>query len=223
MSLLIEHTDVLLTENKITEDQDHKKKYVIEGIFLQSDVENGNRRIYPERVMDTAVNAYIQRYLNTNRGVGELEHPEEGRNQQINYRFVSHKIVEMKKQGKDWWGKAEIITGTPMGAIVAGLMESGVVLGTSSRAWGSVKRQNGVDIVQNDFRLITPTDIVYEPSAPDAIVTSIMENKEWILENGVLVEREIDQIQKLVNTSIRTKSYDEKELFNSIMGLVNKK
>ena len=129
----------------------------------------------------------------------------------------------MKKQGKDWWGKAEIITGTPMGAIVAGLMESGVVLGTSSRAWGSVKRQNGVDIVQNDFRLITPTDIVYEPSAPDAIVTSIMENKEWILENGVLVEREIDQIQKLVNTSIRTKSYDEKELFNSIMGLVAKK
>ena len=99
----------------------------------------------------------------------------------------------------------------------------GVVLGTSSRAWGSVKRQNGVDIVQNDFRLITPTDIVYEPSTPDAIVTSIMENKEWILENGVLVEREIDQIQKLVNTSIRTKSYDEKELFNSIMGLVAKK
>lgn len=223
MSLLIEHANCLLTENKITEDADKKKKYFIEGIFLQSDIENGNRRIYPESVMDNAVQIYIQRYLNANRGVGELEHPEEGRNQQINLRFISHRITELKKQGKDWWGKAEITTGTPMGAIVAGLMESGVVLGTSSRAMGSVKRQNGIDIVQNDFRLITPTDIVYEPSAPDAIVTSIMENKEWIFENGILIERDINQIQNLVNTSIRTKTYDEKELFNSIMGLVANK
>ena len=110
-----------------------------------------------------------------------------------------------------------------MGSIVSGFMESVVVLGTASRARGSVKRQNGVDVVQNDFTLITPTDIVYEPSAPDAIVTSIMENKEWIFENGILVEREIEQIQKLVNTSISTKTYDEKQLFNSIMGLVTKK
>lgn len=223
MSLLIEHMDALLTENKITEDANNKKKYFIEGIFLQSDIQNGNRRIYPEPVMDKAVYQYIDKYLSKNRGVGELEHPEEGRDQQINLRFISHKITKLEKQGKNWWGRAEVTTGTPMGAIVAGLMESGVVLGTSSRARGSVKRQNGVDVVQNDFTLITPTDIVYEPSAPDAIVTSIMENKEWIFENGILVEREIEQIQKLVNTSISTKTYDEKQLFNSIMGLVTKK
>lgn len=223
MALLIECADATLTENKILEDVDKKRKYFIEGIFLQSDVKNGNRRLYPEPVMDSAVNAYIQKYLITHRGVGELEHPEEERNQQINYRFVSHKIVDLKKQGKDWWGRAEITTGTPMGALAAGLIESNVVLGTSSRAWGSVKQQNGIAVVQNDFRIITPTDIVYEPSAPDAIVTSIMENKEWVFENGVLVEREIEQVQNLVNKSIRTNSYNEVELFNSILNLVSHK
>lgn len=223
MALLIECADATLTENKILEDVDKKRKYFIEGIFLQSDVKNGNRRLYPEPVMDSAVNAYIQKYLITHRGVGELEHPEEERNQQINYRFVSHKIVDLKKQGKDWWGRAEITTGTPMGALAAGLIESNVVLGTSSRAWGSVKQQNGIAVVQNDFRIITPTDIVYEPSAPDAIVTSIMENKEWVFENGVLIEREINQVQNLVNKSIRTNSYNEVELFNSILNLVSHK
>ncbi len=223
MALLIECADATLTENKILEDVDKKRKYFIEGIFLQSDVKNGNRRLYPEPVMDSAVNAYIQKYLITHRGVGELEHPEEERNQQINYRFVSHKIVDLKKQGKDWWGRAEITTGTPMGALAAGLIESNVVLGTSSRAWGSVKQQNGIAVVQNDFRIITPTDIVYEPSAPDAIVTSIMENKEWVFENGVLIEREIEQVQNLVNKSIRTNSYNEVELFNSILNLVSHK
>lgn len=223
MALLIECADATLTENKILEDVDKKRKYFIEGIFLQSDVKNGNRRLYPEPVMDSAVNAYIQKYLITHRGVGELEHPEEERNQQINYRFVSHKIVDLKKQGKDWWGRAEITTGTPMGALAAGLIESNVVLGTSSRAWGSVKQQNGIAVVQNDFRIITPTDIVYEPSAPDAIVTSIMENKEWVFENGVLIEREIEQVQNLVNKSIRTNSNNEVELFNSILNLVSHK
>lgn len=223
MALLIECADATLTENKILEDADKKRKYFIEGIFLQSDVKNGNSRLYPEPVMDSAVNAYIQKYLITHRGVGELEHPEEERNQQINYRFVSHKIVDLKKQGKDWWGRAEITTGTPMGALAAGLIESNVVLGTSSRAWGSVKQQNGIAVVQNDFRIITPTDIVYEPSAPDAIVTSIMENKEWVFENGVLIEREINQVQNLVNKSIRTNSYNEVELFNSILNLISHK
>lgn len=222
MNLLIEQMDVQLTENRIA-GEGTDKKYVIEGIFLQSNVRNANNRIYPEPIIDREANRYIAEKIITNRAVGELEHPETGRDQGINLRFVSHKITEMKKQGTDWWGRAEITKHTPMGAIVAGLMEAGVVLGTSSRARGSVKRQNGVDIVQNNFYLVTPTDIVSDPSAPDAIVTSIMENKEWFFEDGILVERDIEEIQKSVNKSIGNKTYNEKEIYQSILNLVGNK
>lgn len=222
MNLLIEQMDVQLTENRIA-GEGADKKYVIEGIFLQSNIKNANNRIYPESLIDREANRYISEKIITNRAVGELEHPETGRDQGINLRFVSHKVTEMKKQGTDWWGRAEITKQTPMGAIVAGLMEAGVVLGTSSRARGSVKRQNGVDIVQNNFYLVTPTDIVSDPSAPDAIVTSIMENKEWIFKDGILVECDIEEIQKSVNKSIGNKTYNEAEIYNSILNLVGNK
>lgn len=92
-------------------------------------------------------------------------------------------------------------------------MKAGITLGTSSRASGSVKNS----IVQNDFRIITPSDIVYEPSAPDAILTSIMENKEWIIEDGILVERELEKIQKKINTDIRNKTFDKDALLQSLL------
>lgn len=215
--LLIERMDENLTESKIIE-EGNEKKYVIEGVFLQSNLKNGNGRIYPEQVMDNAVNVYTNRYLVNNRAVGELEHPYEGRpeGQGIWLPNVSHKITKLEKNGTDWIGRAEICKDTSSGAIVVGLMKAGVTLGTSSRASGSVKNS----IVQNDFRIITPSDIVYEPSAPDAILTSIMENKEWIIEGGVLIERDMEEIQKQVNTDIRNKTFDEKALFQSLMNKV---
>jgi hypothetical protein len=222
-NLLIEQTDVNLTESKITGDDATGKKYVIEGIFLQSNIKNGNGRVYPEQVMDNAVNRYIVEYLNNNRAVGELEHPEEGRTQQIVLRFVSHKITELKKQGTNWWGRAEITKNTDMGRIVVGLMEAGITLGTSSRATGSLR--NGV--VQNDFKLITPSDIVFDPSAPDALVQNIMENKIWMFnDNDELVERQLNAFQKQINTDVRNKVFDanaKNDLFESILNLAKNK
>lgn len=212
--LLIEKMDESLSESKIVE-ENNEKKYIIEGIFLQSNLRNGNGRIYPETVMDNAVNVYMNRYLNNNKAVGELEHPYEDRpeGQGIWLPNVSHKITKLEKNGTDWIGRAEICKDTISGGIVVGLMKAGITLGTSSRASGSVKNS----IVQNDFRIITPSDIVYEPSAPDAILTSIMENKEWIIEDGILVERELEKIQKQVNTDIRNKTFDSNALFQSLM------
>lgn len=220
MNLLIERVEASLAESKVITDDISGKRYIIEGIFLQSNIKNGNGRIYPEQVMDNAVNVYINKYLLTNRACGELEHPTEERpeGQGIYLPHVSHKITELTKKGTDWYGKAEVAKDTHMGKTVAGLMDVGIVFGTSSRATGTLRNS----IVQNDFKIITPSDIVYEPSAPDAMLTSIMESKEWVFENGILVEREIEEIQKRVNTSIRTKSFDDnakKELFQSILAL----
>ena len=47
-------------------------------------------------------------------------------------------------------------------------------------------------VVQGDFYLATAADIVADPSAPDAFVNGIMENKEWIWDNGIIREAAID-------------------------------
>ena len=60
----------------ITEGKTEKKKY-IQGPFLQAQKENRNGRIYPQHVMDQAVEKYTKDYISQNRALGELNHPAE--------------------------------------------------------------------------------------------------------------------------------------------------
>jgi len=57
---------------------------------------------------------------------------------------------------------------------------------------GSLKMENGVNVVQGDFHLATAADIVADPSAPGAFVQGIMEGKEWMLVNGIWTEQHYD-------------------------------
>ena len=117
-----------------TKESGHKEHF-IEGVFLQSEVKNKNGRIYPEGVLDKEVGRYITEVVKSNRAYGELGHPS---GPSINLDRVSHMIVELKKDGKNWRGKAKI-TETPMGNIAKGLLEAGANLGVSSRGMGSLK------------------------------------------------------------------------------------
>lgn len=180
-----------------------EKNFYIKGIFLQSDVKNRNGRSYPESIMDKEVSRYIKESVDKNCAWGELNHPT---GFGINLDKVSHRIVELVKEGKNWRGKA-IITDTPMGNIAKGLMSSGGVVGVSSRAIGSLKMNNeGVNIVQSDFRLSTAGDIVGDPSAPDAWVDGIMENVEYFYDesSGLYRYSEIakNNLKKLTVTQI---------------------
>lgn len=165
----------LLTEAK----EDGTKNFYIEGIFLQSNIKNRNGRIYPEEVMDKEVARYIKESVDRSTAFGELGHPN---SPAIGLDRVSHRIVNLKKEGVNYIGKA-LITNTPMGNIAKGIMESGGKLGVSSRALGTVKpNRQGINEVQSDFRLSTAADIVADPSAPDAWVNGIMEDAEWYLD-----------------------------------------
>lgn len=221
-NLLIENVDSRLVESFSTTDDKGVSEYWIKGIFLQAEIVNQNNRIYPKQILDAEVNRYINKKVLTNRGCGELEHPEEERDDAINLRFVSHKITELTQDGNNWLGVAKIAKNTHMGSIVCGLMDVGINFGVSSRARGTVKRMsNGVNVVQSDFRLITPADIVADPSAPDALVTSIMESKEWIYDNGILTEREIDDVKSVVNKVSGIKKLDESMLKNIFDSIIN--
>ena len=172
-----------------------KKEYFIEGIFLQSELVNRNGRMYQEKVMDNEVGRYMTEYVQKNKAYGELGHPE---NPSINLERVSHLIVDLRKEGTNWIGKAKILE-TPMGMIARGLLDGGANLGVSSRAMGSLKEnEKGIQVVQDDFMLATAADIVADPSAPDAFVRGIMEGKEWAFVDGKFVEKNIDEVKRHV-------------------------
>ena len=171
------------------------KQYFIEGIFLQSALKNRNGRMYPESVMDTEVARYMQECVSQNRAYGELGHPD---TPSINLDRVSHLIVDLRKEGTNYIGKAKILE-TPMGNIARGLLDGGANLGVSSRALGSLKmNEEGVQVVQDDFMLSTAADIVADPSAPDAFVRGIMESKEWVFVDGKFVEKHIDEVKTTI-------------------------
>jgi len=171
-----------------------KKSLFIEGVFLQSNLQNRNGRVYPREIMAKEVERYVAEQVNTKRAYGELGHPD-GPN--INLDRVSHMITSLKEDGDNWIGKAKILD-TPMGNIASSLIKEGAGLGVSSRGLGSLKEKNGINEVQDDFMLATAADIVADPSAPDAYVQGIMENREWVFVKGVWQEREIEETQKFI-------------------------
>jgi len=179
----------------ITEEKEGKKSLYIEGVFLQSNIKNRNGRMYPGDIMGKEINRYMKEAVENNRAFGELGHPD---GPSINLDRVSHIITELRQDGDNWIGKAKL-TETPMGNIARGLIESGGQLGVSSRGLGTLKEnRDGVQVVQDDFHLATAADIVADPSAPDAFVRGIMENKEWLVVNGVWTEQHCDMSKKYI-------------------------
>ena len=151
---------------------------------------NRNGRIYPKAIMESAVNKYVEDQVSKKRAVGELNHPE---GPTVNLDKVSHLITDLKLEGNDVVGKAQILD-TPMGKIVKGLLEGGVQLGVSTRGMGSLESKNGVMYVKEDFILST-VDIVQDPSAPEAFVNGIMEGVDWVWNNGILQPQVIEEIE----------------------------
>ena len=181
----------------LTEEKDGEKHLYIEGVFLQSEIKNRNGRIYPFDVLNKEVERYSEEYVKAGRALGELGHPD---GPTVNLDRVSHKITSLKAEGNNFMGKARILD-TPMGKIAKSLLGEGVKLGVSSRGMGSLKEENGVKYVSDDFMLATAADIVADPSAPDAFVNGIMEGKEWVWEGGLPRERQIQEMKKEIDNA----------------------
>ena len=168
------------------------KNYKIKGIFLQADIKNRNGRVYPMEILEKEVTRYNKKFINENRAYGELGHPD---GPTVNLERVSHMVTELYPDGKNFVGEAKIME-TPMGKIVKNIMDEGGKLGVSSRGMGSLDQKNGANYVRDDFYLATAADIVADPSAPNAFVEGIMEGKEWVWNNGALVEAELVELRR---------------------------
>jgi len=205
------------TVEVLTEEKNGRKHFYISGPFLQGDVKNRNGRIYESRILAKEVKRYNEEYINKGRAMGELGHPD---GPTVNLDRVSHKITRLEQDGSNFIGKAKILE-TPMGRIASALLSDGVTLGVSSRGMGSLENRNGINYVGEDFMLATAADIVADPSAPDAFVQGIMEGKEWVWDNGLLKEVELERARQRINAAAAAQRLEEQiltEFHNFLLG-----
>lgn len=197
-NLLIEEIDFGSVENKIltesSKDGKPVKKYYLSGVHAEAEVKNGNGRIYPLPVLEKNIIRLNEKDIPYRRMLGELSHPN---NLDINYERVSHLTIDLKLEGNQAIGKS-LVMDTPLGRIVKNLMDEDVKIGTSTRGAGTLKQS----IVQNDY-FWKCNDLVHDPSAPNATLSAICENRlEWVLEEGVLTEKEVQDVVSEVNKVI---------------------
>ena len=198
------------------EGKDGEKSYKIRGIFMQAEQQNRNKRTYPLPVLEKEVKRYNKEYVSKNRAFGELGHPD---GPTVNLDRVSHIITKLDKDNNDFVGEAKILN-TPNGKIVRELINAGATLGVSSRGMGSLTPSRNGSVVGNDYYLSTAGDIVADPSAPNAFVEGIMEGKEWVWENCIIQEKELDKYKKSINNASAI-SLDEAKL-NAFADFISK-
>jgi len=176
-------------QDLLTEDE---KRYVANGGLIltgklqEADVQNGNGRVYPQRVLQREMQNY-QKLVKERRALGELDHPEDS---VINLKNASHMVTEVWWDGSAVMGKVKVLN-TPSGKILQELVSDGVKLGISSRGLGSVSESQGRTIVEDDFQLIC-FDFVSEPSTPNAFM--LKENK-----NAPNIFTKADKINRALN------------------------
>ena len=186
-------SDMLMEDCMLNEQLDEAsgvKSLHIQGPFMQAEQKNKNGRVYPLSTLVREATRYTKEKIDKNMAYGELGHPA---GPTVNLDRASHRITELKQDGNNFIGKAKIIEGNPMGDIVVNIHKNGGVVGVSSRGMGSLKESKGGSVVQEDYHLATPADIVADPSAPDAYVDGIMEGREWVWDNGLIREASINR------------------------------
>tara|TARA_B100002019_G_scaffold159592_1_gene137563 strand:- start:7310 stop:7960 length:651 start_codon:yes stop_codon:yes gene_type:complete len=193
----------------LSEEKNGKKNLYIEGTFLQGEIKNRNGRMYPINTLRREVDKYNESFVKNGRALGELGHPD---GPTVNLDRVSHLITSLVQEGNNFRGRARILD-TPMGNIAKNLLGEGVKLGVSSRGIGSLQEtRDGAKVVADDFMLATAADIVADPSAPDAFVNGIMEGKEWIWNNGIIQESEINHMKRQIDNAASSKILEERKI-----------
>ena len=209
----------LITESKepvqiIKESYDSTKPLTLKfrGIYAVSDKENGNGRTYPYELLKNEIDRFRVEMIDTARGLQELEHPSSS---EISPDRACARILSMEEDNKCWIGESVVlcsdekfnVRGTPMGDVLASLIQYGTNFGVSTRALGEV----GDDGLVSDLHLIT-ADVVCNPSISEMVssdgnrfVNGILESKQWICNiHGQLVESKIEKLEKAMEKSPNT-------------------
>lgn len=227
LSELNEEVNLIVEDKKDDEGNVTDKKYYIEGIIMQANIKNGNGRVYPLEVLQREVESYKKNYIDNgaNRAFGELGHPS---SMTVNLDRVSHVFKEIRQDGNNFIGKAEVITENPMGKIVKNFIDIGSKLGISTRGAGSIEKRGDTIFVKENFKLATAGDIVANPSGPDCYISGIMEGMEFwydLAENTWKEKNSMDTYNKIENdVKVIKESYSkltDKDIVNMFEGFLS--
>lgn len=200
----------------VLEEETGIKNMHLQGIGLQADVKNKNGRIYPRQVLYEAVDRHVNNNFSLGRCCGELKHPKTN-SHELNEDRIGVRFTDIVKEDNNVKLKA-LVLNTTCGKQIKNLIEGGITMGFSSRALGQVKQSNGVNVVQPGLNIVSLSDVVYNNSAPDAMISAIYESKEFIYQNGDLIEKDlsedIDIYKKLIE---KTTKKDRAEVFGKII------
>ena len=142
--------------------------YILEGTAAVFGVENSNKRIYEEKEYLPHLE-YLQKKIDQNRLLGELDHPKEF---DVSLKNISHIIIglEYNKSSRTVKIKVKLLD-TPAGRIAKSLVDAGIPVSISSRAAGNVKADKKVEI-----KKIFTYDLVADPGFEDAQLEKIEES-----------------------------------------------
>ena len=165
--LLVEQNLLYYDNELIKEAHDSSKPLVLRHVTLQQvNSKNQNGRIYPRKIFTKEVVRYQKEFVEQNRALGELDHPE---SPIVNLRNVCANVTKIDMNGDSVVGDMQILS-TPAGNIVRELVKNNIRLGVSSRGVGTVKNVNEDTLeVQEDYSLIC-FDVVSNPSTPGAFI-----------------------------------------------------
>ena len=191
--LIVDYLPFDINKTKINESiKENDGRLVVKGVLQRAEAENQNGRIYPRNILMREAEKYTDNFIEQNRALGELDHPDSS---VVNLNNASHNVTEMHWDGDDLMGTVEVLS-TPSGNILKELFKSGIKLGISSRGLGSVKETAGEDTVevQDDFELIA-FDFVSNPSTHGAFLYPMNESKKTTKINpNTKIERIITDI-----------------------------
>ena len=165
--LLIEQNLLYYDNDLIKEAHNASKPLILRHVTLQqANSKNQNGRIYPRQILTKEVVRYNKEFVEQNRALGELDHPE---SPIVNLRNVCANVTKISMNGDAVIVDMQVLS-TPAGNIVRELVKNNIRLGVSSRGVGSVKNVNEDTLeVQNDYNLIC-FDVVSNPSTPGAFI-----------------------------------------------------
>ena len=163
--------DYVLILEKSSSNLSAKKEgndYFLEGVAAVFGVENSNHRIYEEQEYLPHLD-YLQKKIDQNRLVGELDHPKEF---DVSLKNISHVIVDLSydKSNRNVKIKVKLLD-TPAGKIAKSLIDAGIPVSISSRAAGNVKDNKKVEI-----KKIFTYDLVADPGFENAQLERVEES-----------------------------------------------
>jgi hypothetical protein len=211
--LLRSYTPFIVEPRTLNESRrENNGRIVLTGLLQCADTPNGNGRIYPRTILEREVNRY-KKVIEQNRALGELDHPPEKdweRDDPLSVRLdrASHIIRNIQMKGNEVRGEVQVLS-TPAGKILEALLNDGVLLGISSRGFGSVEHNGQHSIVQEDIE-ISCWDMVWMPSTSNAFMEALNESKQSnFMASSVKVSN--SNIEPLIFSSANEKTIQQAE------------